>query len=170
MRRDDMETIVVYKSNTGFTKQYAEWIAEDLKCKAVQLKDVNEQMLKEYDRVVFGGYIMGNMIMGLNKIEQMNPSNLCVFSVGSTSGYKELEDIIKETNHIGEKPFYYFEGGFRFNQLKLPVRMMLKMLKKSAAKKENKTRQEEEMAAKIGTNFDHSNREFIKKMIDDLAC
>lgn len=32
------QILVVYKSVTGFTKQYAEWIAEKLNCSAVELK------------------------------------------------------------------------------------------------------------------------------------
>ena len=31
-----MKIIVIYKSKTGFTKRYAEWIAEELKCDIVQ--------------------------------------------------------------------------------------------------------------------------------------
>ena len=37
-----MSTIVVYQSETGFTKKYAEWIAEALDCEAVPFKKVNE--------------------------------------------------------------------------------------------------------------------------------
>ena len=35
------QILVVYKSVTGFTKQYAEWIAEKLNCSAVELKKVS---------------------------------------------------------------------------------------------------------------------------------
>ena len=43
-----MNSIVTYKSKTGFTKKYAEWIAEDLGCKAVKLSELKDA--SEYDR------------------------------------------------------------------------------------------------------------------------
>ena len=32
--------IVLYKSSTGFSQKYAEWIAEELSCKALSIKDI----------------------------------------------------------------------------------------------------------------------------------
>ena len=32
--------IVLYKSSTGFSQKYAEWIAEELSCKELSIKDI----------------------------------------------------------------------------------------------------------------------------------
>ena len=44
-----MNAIVIYKTKYGATKTYAEWIAEELSCKAVDAKQVKIDNLKEYN-------------------------------------------------------------------------------------------------------------------------
>ena len=55
-----MNRIVVYQSETGFTRQYAEWIGAALGCEARPIKHISAQELKQYEGVIFGGWIMGN--------------------------------------------------------------------------------------------------------------
>ena len=161
-----MKTVVVYQSSTGFTKQYAQWIAEELNCELVDIKKMPKNKVNEYDHIIFGGWIMGNMIMGLNKITNLNPKKLTIFAVGSTPYSEELLATIKNENHIEDKPFYYYVGGFHYDKLKLPVRLMLKMVKKSALKKEQKTAQDEYMIKVLGTSFDHSDKGSIKGLVE----
>ena len=66
-----MKTIIIYESGTGFTEQYAKWISEALDCECKKLKKVSPSELKEFDRIIFGGWIMGGGIMGLEKIRSI---------------------------------------------------------------------------------------------------
>lgn len=161
-----MERIVVYTSSTGFTKQYAEWIAEDLQCEAAELKNVTEEKISQYDMVIFGGWIMGNAINGLQKLTEMNPKELAVFAVGATPDEIAPKDVIIESNHLEEVPFFYMVGGFRFKELNFAIRAMLKGLRKSAAKKANKTEQEAFMAEALGTTFDNSDKKYIQPLVE----
>lgn len=47
-----MKSIVIYKSQTGFTKKYAEWISEAAACEAVDIKTASKMNLFEYDAIV----------------------------------------------------------------------------------------------------------------------
>ncbi len=161
-----MKTIVVYNSSTGFTKQYAEWISQKLSCEAVSIKKASIEKLKTYDTVIFGGWIMGNMITGLDKIKKMNLPEVIIFATGSSEPGEEVTNEIIKTNQIQSYKFFYFPAGFRFDKLNFFVRLMLKSLKKSAAKKENPTQQERYMAAKLGTNFDISDVSYIDPLVD----
>ena len=38
-----MKTLVIYTSQTGFTKRYAEWISEELNADIYDLKDVKRE-------------------------------------------------------------------------------------------------------------------------------
>ena len=38
-----MKRIVVYESGTGFTAQYAAWIAEELQCESMKLKNTKRE-------------------------------------------------------------------------------------------------------------------------------
>ena len=49
-----MKTIVIYNSQTGFTKRYAQWIAEEINADCVELSIAKNTDLDSYDAIVFG--------------------------------------------------------------------------------------------------------------------
>ena len=62
------KTIVLYRSRTGFSKCYAEWIAEDLACECRSIKGVKLDDLKDFGLVIYGAGVYAGMIAGLGKI------------------------------------------------------------------------------------------------------
>lgn len=164
-----MKKLVVYQSATGFTAKYASWIAEELFCEAKELKHVKPQDVAECDSVIFGGWNMGGMIMGLDKIRKMNPKQLLVFVVGASEDSEALRNNLRTQNHLEGTPFFYMKGGLAFEKMSFFPKMMLKMMAKSIAKKENKTEQEKEMEKAFAGSFDHSDRENIEPLIAAVA-
>lgn len=160
-----MKRLVVYQSSTGFTAKYAAWIAQALSCEAKELKRVSAGEAADYDCIIFGGWIMGGMITGLDKIRKMNPKQLVVFAVGATSESDELQNNLKIQNHLEQTPFFYLEGGINFEKMSFFPKMMLKMMGKSVAKKENKTEQEKEMERMFAGSFDNSNKANIEPLV-----
>jgi len=124
-----IKILVTYKSKTGFTKKYAEWISQDLKCDLENIKKLNKN-IENYDLIIYGGWIMGGKIMGLDKIKKLNPKKLIVFGVGFTS--KEEVDIkkMKNENKLEDTPLFYFQGGMNPKKMgfisKMIVRMVIK--------------------------------------------
>lgn len=162
-----MKRLVVYQSSTGFTEKYAAWIAEALSCEAKELKRVRVQEVQECDSVIFGGWIMGGMISGLDKLQKMKPAKLVVFGVGAMADSDEYRDKLKEQNHLGQNPFFYLEGGLSFEKMRFLPKTMLKMMYKSLVKKPDKTSEEQEMQRAMAGSFDHVDRAKIKPLI---AC
>lgn len=160
-----MSTVVIYQSSTGFTKQYAEWIAGGLACRAVSIKEVAAADLAEKDTVIFGGWIMGNAIMGYDKMKQMGAKRLVVFAVGASPDSKEAREKIVAANNLKETPFFYMPGGMQFDKLNFFVRFMLKQMKKSISKKSEKSEQDSNMERMIGTNFDASDKKYILELV-----
>lgn len=160
-----MSYIVIYQSSTGFTKRYAEWIAEELHCRAVSVKEMTEGDIAGSDTVIFGGWIMGNSIAGYDKVKEKGIRNLIVFAVGASLNSEETRKAIVEVNHLGEAPFFYLPGGLQYDKLNFFVRFMLKQVKKSIAKKAEKSEQDSYMERVLGTNFDISDREYIKELV-----
>ena len=82
------KSIVIYTSKRGSTKQYAEWIAEDLGCEAMTLdeaakRDIN---LYEYGCIIYGGWIRGSGIVGFDRfgkwLDDELMKRLIVYGVG----------------------------------------------------------------------------------------
>lgn len=82
------KSIVIYTSKRGSTKQYAEWIAEDLGCEALPLSDALKQGvdLAEYGCVIYGGWIRGSGIVDFDRFAGLlDPEimkRLIVYGVG----------------------------------------------------------------------------------------
>lgn len=163
-----MKTIIVYESKTGFTERYARWAAEKLGCECILLKNASKEKLAGYDRVIFGGWIMANMISGLPKLREMGVVPAVVFAVGASPAFEEVLTQIREQNQLGETPFFYFEGGVDFNKLGFVQRMMLKTMKKMTEKKKDMTRQEAAIVQLLAGNFDHTDRGQLEGMMTRL--
>lgn len=163
-----MNTIIVYQSSTGFTRQYAQWLSEDLGCDVIDNKKLKPNTLAQYDRVIFGGWIMGGMISGLDAIRKNNPKNLIVFAVGISKPEDETVDSLCTQNHLENTPLYYFPGGLHYDKLGFMKKTMLKMVKKSISGKENKTPKEEYMEKVLCVNSDYSDRKYIAPLVNSL--
>lgn len=161
--------LVVYQSSTGFTKRYAQWIAEELHADVTELKKIKDVSLENYDTIIYGGWIMGNTIVGLDKVRALSAENLTLFATGATQASPEIEQTIREVNKLEKIPFFYMPGGMQFDRLNVFARFMLKTIKKSIAKKENKSEQDKYMEKVLGTSFDISDKKYIRPLIESMA-
>ena len=53
-----MKTLIIYTSQTGFTKRYAEWIAEKMSGELLDLRDARKKSadyFKDFDAICYGG-------------------------------------------------------------------------------------------------------------------
>ena len=130
-----MKILVTYQSKTGFTKKYAEWISAELKGELQDIKTLKD--VQNYDILIHGGWIMGGMIMGIDKIKKLNPKKLIVFGVGYTK--KDEVDIekIKEVNKLDDIPLFYYQGGMDPKKMGFVNRMIVKMVYKDITNKED---------------------------------
>lgn len=159
-----MKKVVVYQSGTGFTAKYAGWIAERLGCEAKEYKSVNANELTGFDMVIYGGWIMGGMVAGYDKIKALNLKNVVVFGVGMTVPSDEVAEKIAEQNQISRDRFFYYEGGYAPQKLGFMKKMMMNMIKKSLEKKENKTA-DELHTLETFKGADNTSKEAIEELV-----
>lgn len=167
-----MKTIVVYRSKYGYTKKYAEWIAESLGC------DIKENAvfgdIAGYDAVICGGGIYAGRINGAGLItknfERLAGKKLALFAVGSNAGHKdELDEFWKkalEENIRRKIPHFYLRGGFDYGRLKRVDRLMMNMLKKVLLSKETLTEDEKGLLSAYETPVDFTDRKNTDMLIE----
>lgn len=126
-----MKTIVTYKSKTGFTKKYAEWIADELNCGAIRVEELD--LNEAYDCIIHGGWIMAGMILGLNKVKKAKTKHLVCFAVGFTQE-KDYVHIIQKQNQIQNLPLYYFLGGTNPKKMNILMKIIVKAVTKQEIK------------------------------------
>lgn len=171
-----MNTIVVYKSKYGSTKQYAEWIAEELGCEAVDVKNVKIDDLEKYDTIIYGGGLYAEIINGVilltKNMNKLEGKKLIVYSTGITPlKYHEYYDkLVIEKNFKPEMldkiKVYNFMGKMILDELTIVHRTALKTLKKIMQGKENPTEMEKLLVELCDANGDFSDREAIKDLIE----
>lgn len=65
------EILIIYKSVTGFTAQYARYLAQELDCAAVDLKTASAMALRGYKTIIFGGRFHAGLVDGLKEAKTL---------------------------------------------------------------------------------------------------
>lgn len=140
---------IVYESNTGHTKQYAEMLGKELGISALTIKEASKTLDKN-DEIIFLGWIFATKIKGLSKMNRYNIK--CVGAVGIYPEGREYIDSLIKANNLNKKMFY-LRGGLNFNKLTGFKKTLLQWVGKMI-KKENKPENQELIKLfKHGANF-----------------
>ncbi|MDR2770413.1 MAG: flavodoxin domain-containing protein, partial [Clostridiales Family XIII bacterium] len=143
-----MNTVVIYQSHYGRTKQYAEWIAEELGADSIERREASATMLAGYDCAVYGGGLYAGGILGVSFVAKNPVKNLVVFTVGladpAVTDYSEIMD--RGFPDGAGKPLrvFHLRGGIDYKELSLIHKGMMGMVKKSAEKKPGAERSDED--------------------------
>lgn len=127
-----MKTIVIYESKVGSTKAYAQDIASKTGADIAPRKGFHYKKLASYDTIVFGGWVLGGTIRGLNKFlehyDEMKGKNVIVFSVGMSFPTAEGRSLLIEQNLLDmyHVRFYQFQGSFDAKKLKFPYNFLFR--------------------------------------------
>ncbi|MBH1940391.1 flavodoxin domain-containing protein [Mobilitalea sibirica] len=165
--------IVLYKSNTGFTKKYAEWIAEELDCKAVSIKDIHDNDIKNYKTIIFGGGIHAGRISGLHTFKKITLNqkdiNTIIFATGAAPKEATNIDHLIRTNlnqdEASSIPLFYFHSGINYENMGLGSKGLMKMFKAMLKNNKNKTPEEQGMYETISKSHDYSKKEYITPLV-----
>jgi menaquinone-dependent protoporphyrinogen IX oxidase len=132
-----MKTVVIYKSKTGFTRKYAEWIAEDLSADIFDVTKVTINMMTTYDAIVYGGSLYAVGISGVKlitkNINKLKGKKVVVFATGASPSRDEVINEVINKNFTPEQQkyikFFYLRGGFNYSKLNLLDKFLMTLLK-----------------------------------------
>lgn len=170
-----MKTIVIYTSQTGFTKRYAEWIAQASGAPCLTLSEARKKDLSGYDAIVFGGWACAGGIKHIDwfrkQIAHWADKKLIAFCVGaSPSDNPEVETALNRNFTAEERKrvhVFYCPGGLNYSKMPALSRMMLKLYHKTLEAKKERTEQEQAMLNMLLVSYDISDRACIAPI---LAC
>ena len=143
-----MKNIVIYKSKTGFTKKYAEWIAEDLSADIFDVSKVTMSILTSYDTIIYGGSLYAGGIIGIKliteNINKLKDKKVVVFATGASPLREDVINEVRNKNFTKEQQedikFFYLRGGFNYSKLNPFDKFLMILLKWKI-----KTKKEEEL-------------------------
>ena len=164
---------VIYKSKYGTTKQYATWIAEELKADLFNRSRINPKELSGYDLVVYGGGLYAGGISGIDLVTRNPCKNLVIFTVGlADPNTTDYSDIIRK--NIPEEKFkdikiFHLRGGIDYKKLGIVHKSMMAMLKKVMLDKKaeyERTEDDRMMTETYGKKVDFTDRKTIRPIVE----
>lgn len=172
-----MKTIVIYNSQTGFTKRYAEWIAEKSGADCFELSVAKKKSMDEYDAIIFGGWACAGSISKIgwfkSNINKWEGKKLIAFCVGgSPLDNPDIEPALEKMFTEDEKKrvnVFYCPGGFNYEKMSTTSKLMMKMFIKTLKAKKDKTEDEEFMIKMISSSYDISDVKYIDPILECLG-
>lgn len=171
------KTVVVYRSGSGFTKNYATWLSEDLHCDLRLSKETKVSDLMDYDTIIYGGGLYAIGISGLKLItknyEKLKDKKIIVFAVGASPVREETTEEVRRANIpanlLDKINFFYLRGGFNYNKLSPINKILMKLRKLQLKSIKNPDADASGMLASYEHPLDFTNRKNILPILKSVA-
>ncbi len=171
-----MKTIIIYNSQTGFTKRYAEWIAEAAEADCIELSAAKKKDLTAYEAIVFGSWACAGSISKISwfkgNIDKWAGKKLIVFCVGASPiENPEVEIALSQIFNESERKkaaLFYCPGGLNYDKMAAPSKLMMKLFVKSLKAKKVKTQEDELMIKMISSSYDIAGKQYIEPILQCL--
>ena len=135
--------VIVYRSNTGFTKEYAEMLAKAEKMKVCPLSEAQGKV-GPGETVFFMGPLMAGHISGVDQaVKKFAVKGVC--GVGMSPASQQVLDTLAKANYVPGAPIFYLQGGWAPKKVGWLKRRMVGMATRSMREAlQNKKRTPEE--------------------------
>ena len=174
---NDMKTLVIYTSQTGFTKRYADWISEELNADIYDLKDVKKKtndFFETYEAIIYAGWCMAGMVVKVKwffeRAAYWKNKKLSIVAVGaSPNDNPEVDEFLNNLLTDEQRPFikaFYCQGGINYNKMKFSSRTAMKMFANSLKKNKNSSEDDRKKGEMISRSYDISDKRFIDPVVD----
>ena len=174
-----MKSLVIYTSQTGFTRKYAMWLADRLNADILDLKDAKKKekdYFNDYQAIIYGGWAMAGNIVKLKwfleNASTWKDKRLAVFCVGGSPNDNPDIDVTLHNMLTDEQRNYirafYCQGGFNYEKMNGPSKLAMKMFISTLKKKKDATEEEKKMVEVMSSSYDISDIKFIEPIVDYL--
>lgn len=173
-------TLIVYGSQYGTTKRYAEHLAETTGIKVLAYTEVKD--VAGYDRIIYLGALYAGGVMGLKKTAaKMTPDQELILATVGIADPVNDENISNIRHSIknqipaflyDESRLFHLRGAIDYSHLGMKHRLMMSLLHSKVAKMpvEEHTPEIKDMLATYGKQVDFvdfDSLERIKALIND---
>lgn len=173
------KTVVIYESKYGFTRQYAQWIGEDLACPVFSRKEFSPRTFSEYETIVFGGGLYAGGVGGIRLLtdnwQQLSSRKVILFTCGladpkdpaNVRHIRESLEKILSPEMYRNIHFFHLQGGIDYDRLSLVHRSMMAILRRMLQKKdpEELTAEDQQLLDTYGQKLNFTDRQNIARLV-----
>ena len=149
---------IVYISKTGFTKNYAKLLSENIGLPAYTLEEAKVKLNKN-DAIIYMGWICAGKISGLTEANNMFDIK-CVCCVGMTNPKLMDMKTLSEKNSVNEDVLFYLQGGINREKLSKTYLFLIKM----AIKLSNFFAKEKDPAVNEYMDYIENGADFVREI------
>lgn len=162
--------MVVYYSETGFTKKYVDSIERRIPGMEVKyIKDLKKKDILDKDMLIYAGPIRGNKILGLDKFlkhyDKMENKEIFILGVGIEPITEQKRENVIYANglELYHVRLFLLPGGMNLKKMKPMKRKMLEVSMKFASKKNPMVKQNLDM---FNRELDLTNINLLDPILD----
>lgn len=134
-----MNSIIIYGSHYGTTKQYAEELSKRTNIKAISFKKFNQQ-INDYDNIIYLGALSAGGVLGmsktLKKLNNISNKKILIATVGLSDPTDEVNKNNIRNNIKNQIPkevlekakIFHLRGGIDYSKLNFAHKTMMKLL------------------------------------------
>lgn len=165
-----MKNLIIYKSNTGHTKEYSEMLERRISGKLISIDNLKKNDIKEADNIFYGGPLRNNVILGLKKFlkyyKLFESKNVFIYAVGMEPYSEDKKENVIASNGLDlyHVRLYFLQGGMDLSKMKFPMRQLLLYGLKRSLKKEGLS--EDLLEQRINNPINMVNSSNLDHMID----
>lgn len=172
------DLLILYKSKTGFTKRYADMIAEETGGTAMDFKKGTPELLSSFNRILFGSRMHAGRIDGLPEARNLfqksgiKPSALFVTGAMPNTESQTIAEMWKNnltSEELTDLPHFYMQSGLCYEKMNFTDKAMMKMFAFMMKRKKDKTPDEADFAKAIANSYDISSREYLEPLLKRLS-
>ena len=172
-----MNIKLVYKSKSGFTKRYAQWISQETGCELIPLKTCSAASVSGCDVFIYGSRMHAGRLDGLDKARKLfaasGAGQLLVFATGGmpNSAVDTIAEMWENNLSADERkaiPHFYMQAGICYEKLGLFDKAMMKMAASMMAKQQDNSPMRQQIAQAVKGSYDISDRKFIVPLVEML--
>ena len=171
-----MKTLVIYTSQTGFTKKYADWISARLNADVLTVREAKKkkrEFYNQYSAILYGGWAMAGGVVGtkwfLKEASEWKDKKLAVFCVGgSPEANPDVEVSLSKLLTEEQKTYiraFYCQGGLDYSRMKMPSKLAMRALVSALSKKKDASQKEKDMAEMLSHSYDISDEKYIDPIV-----
>ena len=173
-----MNTLIIYGSQYGTTRRYAEKFAEMTHLPVISYEDIKN--LTDYDQIIYFGGLYAGGIKGLkNTLKKLTANTKLIIVTVGLADVSNKENINNINNSIRKQvpehllkdaSLFHLRGGIDYSKLNFKHRTMMKMLYHSLKNKpfESLTQEDKEFIETYNKKVDFVDYDSLKQIIDAL--
>lgn len=137
---------IVYTTNTGSTKRYAELLARETGLPAYSMAEA-ERSVPTGAEIIYLGWIMAGSVKGYAAAKRWSVRAVCAVGMGRTG--TQTDSVRKKSAIPASIPVFTLQGNFDVKKLRDVYRLMMELMVKTAGKslaaKPDRTPEEDDM-------------------------